>query len=261
MPLYGISVLTDSNMAQIKVRGLIIKQTDFGEANRMLSIFTHEHGIIRAAVYGAKSIKSKKNASTQLLTYADFILLKTGRDIMSVQSVEPAERFFAIQEDIEKLSLSVYFCDLAYAFLNTDSPDEEFLSLLLNCLWALCYKNTDMMTVKAVFELRSSAIAGYMPNIFSCVSCGDDSMIKGFSPVRGGITCKNCFRSGEYVINADIYHTMRYILTAPVKKIFSFSAEKDILDQVGKIAEAFALHSAEKDIPSLAYFKKICGGK
>ena len=64
-------------MSTIKTKGIILRQSDFKEANRILTIFTKEFGIVNAVAYGAKSIRNKNSASTQIMTYADFILLKT----------------------------------------------------------------------------------------------------------------------------------------------------------------------------------------
>lgn len=244
-------------MAQIKVKGLIIKQSDFGEANRMLSVFTHEYGIISAAVYGAKSIKSGKNSSTQLLTYADFIMKKSQGAVFTIQSADVIERFFPIHEDIQKLSLCAYLCDLTYTLINTDSPDENILNLLLNCLYVLAYKDIDIMTVKAVFELRGSALAGYMPNLSCCALCSDSKNISAFSVRQGGLVCSNCRTQDAIPINSGVYHTLKYILSSDVKKIFSFTAPDDILKTVYEICEKYAVFYCEKDFESLNYFKKI----
>ena len=117
-------------MSLVKIRGVIIKQSDYGEGNRILNIFTKEQGIIRAVLYGAKSPKNRNGAPAQFLTYADFMLSNSGRDMFTVRSCEPIECFFAIQEDIEKLALCSYFADLSYTLINLNSADENMLNLL-----------------------------------------------------------------------------------------------------------------------------------
>ena len=111
-------------MPGIKATGIIIKQTEFGESNRMLSIFTKEFGIIRASVYGAKSVKSGKGASSQFLCFSEFELSKGNSDLYTVYSATAEESFYPISEDIEKLSLAVYLCDLTYSALGMENKDE-----------------------------------------------------------------------------------------------------------------------------------------
>lgn len=244
-------------MSLIKLRGIIIKQSDFGEANRVLTIFTKEKGIIKASIYGAKSIKNKKSGLSQVLTYGDFMLNDTGKDLMTVQSIEPIECFFAVHEDIEKLSLCIYFTDVIYSLININSPDENMLKLLLNCIYALAYKENDLETVRAVFELRAISYAGFMPNLYTCTKCQGSDNIIAFSVKGGGIVCEGCAGMEDYPINADVYHAIKYILTAEEKKMLSFKASDDVMKKVSQIAENYVKNYAEKDFYSLEYYKKI----
>lgn len=244
-------------MSDVKVRGIIIKKSDFGEANRILTIFTKEYGIVRAAVYGAKSIKSKNSAGSQFLTYADFMLRDNGRDFMTLKSCDVIENFFPVQEDIVKLSLCVYFSDLIYNLINQNVPDEDILRLFLNTVYALSYKELDTETVRAVFELRVLSYAGYRPNLNNCTGCQSSEDIVAFSPHTGGIVCRRCRRREDISINADIYHAIKYILTAEEKKMFSFSASDDVMREVSKISESYMRTYTDKEFTSLEYYKKI----
>lgn len=244
-------------MSLVKLRGIVIKQSDFGETNRILTIFTKEQGVIRVAVYGAKSTRNKKSGLSQMLTYGDFILNDTGKDIMTLQSVDALECFFPIQEDIVKLSLSVYFIDLFYNLININLPDEGMLNLLLNCLYALAYKEIDEETIRSVFELRVISYAGYMPNLYTCTRCSKNDNIIGFSAKSGGIVCEKCIDGEDEPINADIYHAIKYILTSDEKKMLSFKASDEVLKRVSEISEKYVKNYAEKDFPSLEYYKKM----
>lgn len=244
-------------MSLVKIRGVIIKQSDYGEGNRILNIFTKEQGIIRAVLYGAKSPKNRNGAPAQFLTYADFMLSNSGRDMFTVRSCEPIECFFAIQEDIEKLALCSYFADLSYTLINLNSADENMLNLLLNCFYALAYKDIDKEKIKAVFELRAAAYAGYMPNLYRCTRCLSNDNITAFSPKNGGIVCSDCASAEDFAINAGIYHALRYILTSEEKKMLSFTASEQVMKSVSDIAEKYILLHTEKSFKSLEYYKKI----
>ena len=244
-------------MSTVKTKGLILKQSDYKEANRVVTIFTKDFGIIRAVAYGAKSIRNKNSASTQVMTYAEFVLLNTNKDMMSIQSAEIIESFYGVKEDIVKLSLGVYFADVIYSLLNTNVPDDEMLSLFLNSLYALSYKNEDCEKVRTVFELRAMAGGGYMPNISSCVTCGDVEDISHFSLNTGGIVCRKCSRIGDIPINAEIYHTIAYILTSDVKKMLSFNASEEVIKKVSEISEKYVDTFSDKKFKSLEYYKQM----
>lgn len=244
-------------MSTVKTKGLILKQSDFGEANRILTIFTKEFGIIKAVAYGAKSIRNKNSASTQVMTYADFVLLKTNKDMMSIQSAEIIDSFFGVKEDITKLSLCVYFADLIYSLLNMHSPDDEMLALFLNSLYALSYKDVENEKMRAVFEMKAMSGGGYMPNMSGCVKCGDTENIGCFAPHNGGIVCKNCSKAGDIPINAEVYHTLLYIISSDVKKMLSFTASKEVLKQVSEISERYVDAFSDNKFKSLEYYKQM----
>ena len=244
-------------MSNVKTKGLILKQSDFGEANRILTIFTKELGIIKAVAYGARSIRNKNSASTQVMTYADFVLLKTNKDMMSIQSAEIIDSFFGVKEDITKLSLCVYFADLIYSLLNMHSPDDEMLSLFLNSLYALSYKEVEPEKMRAIFEMKAMALGGYMPNMSGCVKCGDTGNISHFAPQSGGIVCKNCSKSGDIPINAEIYHTLVYILSSDAKKMLSFNASEEVMKQVSDVSERYVNAFSDNKFKSLDYYKQM----
>ena len=109
-------------MAKIRARGIIIKQSDYGEGHRMLSIFTEEYGIIKAVSYGVKKSKSRAAASSQFLCYGDFELYRgDNKDIMTVNSIDTADGFYPVSEDIIKLSLCVYLADITYNIFSSAS--------------------------------------------------------------------------------------------------------------------------------------------
>ena len=112
---------------------LVIKEMNVGESDRLVTLFTREHGLIRAFAAGAKSIRSKKGAATSLLTYGSFTVLKK-KDTYKIYEAVPIRMFFTMGGDIELLSLEQYFCELALVFAPYDSADTELLRLILNSL-------------------------------------------------------------------------------------------------------------------------------
>ncbi len=246
-------------MSLLKTKGIIIKQYDYGESNRILNIFTKDQGIIKAVLYGAKSMKNKNSRTAQFLTYADFILSNSGRELYTIKNCEPIECFFKIHEDIEKVALCTYMADLIYTLINLNSPDENILNLFLNCCYALAYKDIDNEKIRAVFELRVMAYSGYLPEMYRCTKCFSEENITAFSPVSGGVVCDGCVQPGDYMINADIYYAIRYILTAEGKKMMSFSASDSVMHTVSEIAEKYVEAYTEKNFSSLDYYKKISG--
>lgn len=243
-------------MESVKTKGLIIKSADYGEANRMIKIFTIDLGIISAGVYGARSKKKGLGASSRLFGWGD-ILLRGTPDRLRAEEISIREGFYPLSEDIQKLASAVYFSDLAEAALGTNNPDAQILRLLLNTLYAICYNSVDIAAAKTVYELRIAAAGGYMPAVDACAVCGETQGEMWFDIRRGGALCQSCRRPNSVKISPPTLAAMRYILTADEKRIFSFRADSDIIAALGHISEEYMIEHFERKFASLDYLKKI----
>lgn len=243
-------------MAEVRARGVIIKQSDYGEGHRMLTVFTEEYGIVKAVSYGVKKTKSK-SASSQFLCYGDFEFFKnTNKDIMTIKSIDTLDGFFPICEDIKKLALSVYLSDITYELLGMNNPDSRLLHVFLNSIYALAYKNEDVQKIKTVYELKLMCIGGYMPSIHSCASCGSGA-VTAFDLLKGGMVCRQC--GGKYLINMDknLFMALQYISESEDKRMLSFNAGTDILKRLNTLTEQYISLQLDRNFPSLDYYKAM----
>ena len=155
---------------KIKTDGLIIKEQNIGEQDRLLTILTRDIGIIRVFAKNVRNIKSPKSSSTRLLCYSSFVIYK-GRDTYSLNEVELKEMFIPLRKDIVKMSLAQYFCELALYFVDENMQSEMYLRLILNGLFVIGKGKKPLSLVKSAIELRILCIAGYMPNLIFCNEC------------------------------------------------------------------------------------------
>ena len=123
-------------MTKISAPGLVIREQSIGESDKLITVLTAKYGLVRAFSRGAKKTKSKKLAATSLLAYGDFTYVKT-KDAFSVEDALVKEVFFELREDVEKMALAQYFCELANEFCEEDFEAEEVLRLILNGIWLL----------------------------------------------------------------------------------------------------------------------------
>lgn len=242
-----------------QTKGLIIKQSDYGEGNRMLTVFTEKFGIIKAAAYGVKGAKSRRSAASQFLSWADFMLYFGRGDVASVNSVTSIESFFPIQEDFEKLALSSYLAEITYFAQEMNLPNPTLLRLLLNTLYACAYNNVSVLKAKAVYELRLAADMGYLPIVTSCAACKEGKEPCFFSNECGGVICKDCHSRlrDDIPLSKEAYAAIGYILYADDKKIFSFDISEKALGEVGKISESYILYRLERNFAALDYLKNV----
>ena len=242
-----------------KTKGLIIRQSDYGDGNRMLTVFTEDFGIIKAAVYGVKKAKSRQSAASQLLSWGEFILYFGKGEVASVNSVTSLESFFPVYEDLEKLALCSYLCDVTYHVQGPSIPNNTLLRLMLNSFYACAYLDVPIRKIKTVYELRLAADMGYMPVLSECAKCGEKKELCFFSPANNGFICGECHIKGseDIFVSEKAYRTVGYILLSDEKKIFSFETDDETLAQIGTLSELYLLRHTEKNFSSLEYLKKV----
>lgn len=241
--------------------GLIIKQQNIGEQDKLVTVLTRDAGVVRAFVRGGKNIKNPKSAATSLLCYSALSLYKS-KDAYIIDEASVKEMFFSLRNDVADLSLAQYFCELAAHICPSEQRADSQLSLILNGLFLLTSKKKDRRLVKACVELRLAALAGYMPDLVMCRECGVyEAEEMYFSLQTGAIECKDCFMKkpspSTVAIDSGILRAMRHIVFSEDKKIFAFNLSDEALEKLNYITETYICRVLERDFPTLHFYKAM----
>ena len=125
----------------IKTDGIVIRENNTGEQDRLVTLLTRDKGIITAFVNGGRNPKNKNVAATGLLCYSDSSIEKTRRDVYIIKEATAKEVFFSLREDIVSLSLAQYFAELTYELAPREESSTDYLSLLLNAVFLITKRN------------------------------------------------------------------------------------------------------------------------
>ncbi|MCQ2481236.1 MAG: DNA repair protein RecO [Clostridia bacterium] len=236
--------------------GLVLKVTDTGESDRLVTLLTAEFGVIRAFANRAKKMKSNMHAATEAFCYGEYSIY-IGKDSYTIESAQAKEVFFGLRQNIESLALGQYFCSLAMEFVPEGIPAPDTLKILLNSLAYLQNGRRTPDFLKAVTELKLLAIAGFAPDLTACAGCGENP--KGdvyFSTSQGKFYCKNHPRN-DMVITAGVLTAMRHIVANPVNRIYSFSVSPYDEKLLVKACEDFLLKQTNKSFNALDFYKTV----
>ena len=241
----------------LTTRGLVLREAKYKESDKILTILTAEEGKITAKARGVARTRSKLSAATQLYGYSEFTLFGN-RGMWTVNEAESIEAFRPLREDIMRLALAGYICELLEAVSDEDCPEPEMLQLGLNSLYALANKLATRDVVKAVFELRLMCIAGYRPELEACAACGREDMDEGvLVPEHGELYCGECRRGGGLKVDRAVLSAMWYIINAEPKKIFAFELDGAAEERLASVCEAYAPFELDRPFRSLDYYKNL----
>lgn len=246
---------------QITTNGIVIQQKNLGNDNRLLTILTDRHGVIHAFIKAVKSINNRLAASTELFSYSSFVFF-CKQDKYTVDKADSNKIFFLIRQDLDKLSLASYMSELMAEIAPENEETTEYLRLLLNCLHMLETGKRSVEFVKPLFELRVMTLAGYMPDLVGCQSCGTFSAQQMcFFPKTGTIICDKCFEmerlGGGILLSEDQLSAMRHIIYSALETLFKFKMSPEGLRALGCITEQYMHAQTGKTFSSLEFYHSL----
>ncbi|MGM9637234.1 MAG: DNA repair protein RecO [Eubacteriales bacterium] len=247
-----------------KIKGLVVRTVDVGESGRMLTVLTGELGKLSVYGGGIRSIKSHRLNSTQLFCYSE-MTLQARSDRYYLGEVTPIEDFYALREDIVRLSLAQYVVD-AVSTLTVEGEDQsKILRLTLNTLYLLASGKKSYDLIKGAFELRLASLLGFMPDLSGCSRCGKEEALF-LIPEDGTLICSDCFmKLSESIPSPPVLlplspatlYAMRYVLSAPERRIFAFSLEPDEQATFANACEKYLLYHIERGFDTLEFYKQM----
>ncbi len=261
---------------QFTTDGLVIREVNVGEYDKMLTILTPDRGRLGVMAKGSRSLKSQVLSTAQLYTYGNYEIYEKG-DRMWLKAGSVIDGFFGLRSDIELISLAAYLADIACDLSGEDTPAVEILRMTLNAFYALANKLKPQETVKAVYELRAAGFSGFMPDVIGCKYCKTNEADRYYLDVmNGAVICSDCIlkkssreRAEETVselgernillpMSPGTLAAMRYALYSAPERMFSFSLDgEDEKKRFSKVAEEYLLHHLERGFNSLDFYKTL----
>ena len=241
---------------------LVLRSVDYRDSDNILTLFTQELGIITASARGCRKKGSAIASGCQLLAWSEVVLYDyQGR--WSVKEAAAERLFEGLRGDIERLALGCYFAEAAELLAVEGEENPELLSLILNSLHALDkMPEKPLPLVKAAFEWKAMALAGYEPLIDGCDVCGAEPPEEPRFHLREGVLhCAGCRgQVGEGIsmpLSLQALSALRHIVYGDPKRLFSFRLEGEPLKQLADGAEAYLYTQLERGFRTLDYYKNL----
>ncbi len=148
---------------------IVLRRLNYGETDKILTLFSAEQGRFSAIAKGARKAISRLSGATEVLTCTRF-QLATGKSLEIVTQCEVQESFTALRQDLLRLAYGLYLADLIDHSVEDHSPNPELFDLLLTGL-RLVQTLTPPDLAGRWFELQLLSDLGYAPNLFTCAVC------------------------------------------------------------------------------------------
>ena len=181
----------------LKTEAIVLRSIRYGEADRILHLYTPDSGRIGAIAKGARRTKSKFGARLEPFMRISLVLRKGKGDLATVSAVDTISAYSGIRMSAGALDCAARSCDALSRLLDGPDPHVDAYNLLANMLAAL-NANPQLGTpaTQVAFRLKLLVAAGLQPLLSGCAVCGADVDTVGFSGAAGGTICEACTHQG-----------------------------------------------------------------
>jgi len=253
---------------QVETRALIIKGSNYGESDRILTLITEDLGRIKGIAKGARKSLKRFGGALEPFTLVKLVL-KPGKGLAFINDARVLKSYKAIRNDIVKISYGSYIMELADVLSDENHHHDRdsarcFFALTLDSMERLSHAKALEVVVRE-FEIRLLSMAGYMPSLLECTSCGSNvfkisaesaPMGIAFSHSRGGVVCGKCRGHDNSAFDFISPGTLKTLSGALNGKV---SFTKDALNESGRLLSAFISQHLGKRLKSLDFIAHIKG--
>ena len=233
-------------MAVYRSKGIVLRSIRYGEADRILDLYTRNAGLVSAIAKGIRRTRSRFGARLEPLSCVDFVAYH-GRTLDTVTQAEVLRSFHGVREDLARFEAAAGMVGSVRALSGGDEADRRVFNLLYNGLDTLERCETGFASVEAAFGLKLSVLAGYAPQLDDCLGCGikldEAAEPLYFAPNLGGVLCQECRNAtaDAFPMPPGTLDRLRALIEHPIRETPS---ENEVGDGVRRVVRAHVLAHA-----------------
>ncbi|HEY2006477.1 MAG TPA: DNA repair protein RecO [Solirubrobacteraceae bacterium] len=200
----------------LKTEAIVLRSIRYGEADRILHIYTLAHGRLSAIAKGARRSRSRFGARLEPFMHVRALLHEGRSDLLTVTGVDTISIHAGLREHAATLDAAARACDAVTRLFETTDPHPEVFRLLANELALLSGDPAQARTGNGLaFRLKLLLAAGIVPQLAACAVCGEAEHLSGFSGAAGGVVCNSC-EAASFSLEEDAYQFLVDALGAPL---------------------------------------------
>lgn len=223
-----------------KIEGIVIRSIDYGESNKIITVYSRENGKIGMMARGAKKTNSRLSSISQLFTYGNY-LYRSSRGLGTLSQGETIHSFRTLREDLFKTAYAAYIVELTDKLTEDLTPSASLFNLLY---YSLKYinENYDEEVITFIYETKMLATAGITPRLDSCANCGNnDTRFIGFSIKEGGFLCHHCLTIDPHYIPTSeaTLKLLKLFLMMDIKRLGTISLKKKTRNEIKTVLNQY----------------------
>lgn len=228
---------------------------NWGEADKMVTLFSREYGKITAIAYGARRPKSRLSGGMQTFMHID-AALAPGKNLDSIKQYEGKNSFRLIREDLTCMAYGVFIAELVTELCPERQPEPLVFDLLLDIFTLISDRNPRLVALAGAWQLLS--LTGFLPEYKKCICCGQQiSTPAYFVASAGGLACSICKATDSIEISAPAVSFLDILLRLDLQNPGHFKVSGSALLETEKMLARYLTYHLDKPLKSLDFIKQV----
>lgn len=248
-----------SGERSLRIEAVVLRHAEFGEADRLLTLFSREQGKLRAIAKGARKLLSRKAGHLEPFTRVTLQLAR-GRDLWIVTQAETVQSFTALREDLLLTGYASYAAELLDRFSYEEGANPGVYQVLVDTLVRLC-DGEDPYRILRFYELRLLDLLGFRPQLFQCVAGGEKIQPEDqfFSASLGGVLCPECGTraSDARPVSMEALRYLRHYQRSNWHGVQKAGVPQSVQTEMEALLQHYLTHLLERRLNSPDFLKAV----
>lgn len=260
-----------------RTHAIVLRRRDYGDADRVLTIFTPEHGRIEVIAKGVRKTNSRKAGHLEPFAHTSLQLAeaRTWNIVTEAVTVEPYRH---LREDLDAIGRAGYIAELVEAFGEGEDDHRLLWELSTGALRSLDeiaagIQHADRNVHLAWFMLHLLAVSGFQPQLFHCLGCEEEIQpVTNFLNLQeGGVYCPTCaaqlgaqsgdprsgLTNGLEAIEPDVLKVLRYLQRQPWSEASRLTVRPANMRRVENILHRYTILVLERQLRSVDFLRRM----
>ena len=248
-----------SRMRSRRVEAIVLRHADWGEADRLLWLFTREMGKLQAVAKGVRKPRSRKAGHLEPFTRVE-LLLAQGRDLPIVTQAEARDVYQDLREDLVRVGYAAYIIELLDRFTYGEGENIGLYRLLCETL-ARINREVDVAFAVRYYEVRLLDLVGFRPELIHCLDCGKEIIAEDqfFSFEKGGVLCPNCGpkEAGKRAVSLPALRVLRHFQRSNYKEAQRARLSSEVDRELENLMGSYITYLLERGLNSPDFLRRV----